>query len=295
VLYAASNLGSMLALVSYPLLLEPRLPLAGQSRLWSAGYLLFGALIAACAAWTWRRSPGEERRPQPAADRSTPEGSGGPAGRGTAGERGADAARDGICAARALRWTALAFVPSSLLLGVTTYFTTDIAAIPLFWVVPLVVYLATFVIAFSGRLRGLRDEIRVWLPVLVLWLSFSMLIRLSPEIWVGIPLHLGTFFLAALLCHGELASSRPPPRHLTAFYYHPAGPIGQVFTSLVRPRPRDRVALVGLGRERPPRAGSSWRGGRKTWGRWRAIDAGGRSRSGPAWSGPTTSRTRCGC
>ena len=144
-LYAASNLGSMLALLSYPALIEPRLRLrdAGwlaQTRLWTLGYLLLAVLIVLCAVVAVRRSaartaaapdaggmaPAPRRRPRP------------PSGAEPAPTIG-----------RRLYWVALAFAPSSLLLGVTTYVTTDIAALPLLWVLPLAIYLLSFIIAFG--------------------------------------------------------------------------------------------------------------------------------------------------
>ena len=119
-LYAASNLGSMLGLLGYPVLLEPRLRLSEQSRLWSGGYLLLLAFTLACAVLLWRS-------PVPAlADPS----------------RGRSI---GVTAGRRLRWVLLALVPSSLMLSVTTFISADVEAIPLLWVIPLAIYLLTFV------------------------------------------------------------------------------------------------------------------------------------------------------
>ena len=139
-LYAASNLGSMLALLGYPTLIEPRLHLRGdgwltQTRLWSFGYVALAVLIACCVLTLWRRA-------------SEPV--------GAEPERGAETGappEPPPSWTRYLRWIALAFVPSSLLLGATTYITTDLAAVPLLWVLPLVIYLLTFILAF-GRWPG---------------------------------------------------------------------------------------------------------------------------------------------
>jgi SAM-dependent methyltransferase len=224
-LYAASNVGSMLALLGYPTLVEPHLRLQDQSLVWTGAYGLLVALIAACAAWTWRagraRSAAAASGAAAAASAASPVVEAG--GEPTALER--------------LRWTALAFVPSSLMLGVTTYLTTDIAAIPLFWVVPLALYLATFIIAFSGAFSGLRSELRMWLPVLTLWLLFTILLRASLQPTLEIPLHLAVFFLAALACHSELARRRPSARHLTEFYLWMSfgGVLGGIFNVLVAP------------------------------------------------------------
>jgi hypothetical protein len=230
-LYAASNVGSMLALLGYPLLVEPHLRLQQQSRLWAIAYALLVVLIVLCAFWTLRSVRAAGSAPADAGnDMST--------ARQTTGNEGE--ARPEVPAPtprERLRWTALAFVPSSLMLGVTTYLTTDIAAIPLFWVVPLALYLATFILAFSGALRGLVAELRVWLPVLALWLLFVTLIGAGFQPWLGIPLHLVTFFVAALLCHVELARRRPAARHLTEFYLWMSfgGVLGGIFNVLVAP------------------------------------------------------------
>src|SRR6476659_2593859 len=136
-LYAASNAGSFLGLLAFPTVLEPTLRLGQQSRLWSIGYVLAAGLTWVCVAYVIRharrdvQAPADELHPTPRAD------VGAPVGRAAPGPFDR------------LRWVALAFVPSSLLLGVTTYLTTDVAAVPLLWVVPLALYLLTFVIVFS--------------------------------------------------------------------------------------------------------------------------------------------------
>jgi hypothetical protein len=127
-LYAASNLGSLVGLFAYPFLLEPTLTLGDQGRLWAGGYAAFVALTAACAVALWRAPAAKT------ADAPRPEAPAPP-----------------LAWPRRLRWLLLAFVPSSLMLSVTTYLTTDIAAIPLLWVVPLALYLLTFVLAFGRR------------------------------------------------------------------------------------------------------------------------------------------------
>ncbi len=224
-LYGASNLGSMLALLGYPILMEPNLTLARQSTLWAVAYGTLAALTMACA-FVVLRAP---RGLSPPVDRST-----------------MDAAPGPPRVSQRLTWVALAFVPSSLLLGVTTYLSTDVAAIPLLWVIPLALYLLTFVLAFSKR------EV---LPIL--WTGRAMrivVVGLVVVICVGavqvifIPLHLLMFFLAAMVCHGELARGRPSVRHLTEFYLAISigGVLGGVFNALVAPVVFDRIVEYPL-------------------------------------------------
>jgi hypothetical protein len=217
-LYAASNAGSLMALLAYPLLIEPWLGLDRQRLVWTAGYAVFAALTVACGALRLLGAA-----PRDVASAAEP-----PA---------APTRRD------AARWMVLAFVPSSLMLGVTQHVTTDVAAVPLFWVVPLAIYLLTYVLAFARR-RIIRVE---FLSVLMVPLTVTVLaISVS---WPGFPvsvilaLHLALLFVAALLCHERLADTRPPACHLTAFYLAVAagGALGGVFNALVAPQVFDRV------------------------------------------------------
>ena len=219
-LYAASNAGSFLGLLAFPILLEPTLRLGQQSTLWSGGYLLAGGLTAICAATVWRTTPvtkGVEAEPVTAAERPS--------------------LRD------RLRWVALSFVPSSLLLGVTTYLTTDVAAVPFLWVLPLAFYLLTFVVVFarSGRTAP-RLHIDVHAVLVTLFVLATFWEKQQRQQW-AYPLHLGLFAITALVLHGELAASRPSPRYLTEFYLWLAfgGALGGVFNALAAPMLFDRV------------------------------------------------------
>jgi hypothetical protein len=249
-LYAASNAGSFLGLLAFPVVLEPTLRLGQQSALWSAGYALAGGLTALCVALVWRRS-----RAQPA--------------RASAGRTGSPAPVEaaGPTAGDRARWVALAFVPSSLLLGVTTYLTTDVAAVPFLWVVPLALYLLTFVVVFA---RTGRTTSRVPVEVHALLVTaFVLVIFWNVDLqqqWVYL-LHLGVFAFTALVLHGELAATRPAPRYLTEFYLWLAfgGALGGAFNALAAPvlfhtvaeyvpmvvlacflRPSRRVRVTGL-------------------------------------------------
>ena len=220
-LYAASNLGSMLALLGYPTLVEPRLPLHGpgwltQTTLWSAGYGVLAALTALCALALWWKPA---RAGPPAAEAADAPAEPAPGWR------------------RRVHWIALAFVPSSLLLGATTYITTDLAAVPLLWVLPLAIYLLTFILAFGRWPRVLhRVVVAITLP-LVLLVIFLMVASLPERIWVTVLWHFGLLFVLALACHGALALDRPAPRHLTAFYLliSVGGALGGLFNALLAP------------------------------------------------------------
>jgi spermidine synthase len=221
-LYAASNLGSMLSLLAYPVLVEPYLELGTQSRLWAGGYLLLVVLVAACAAGV-RRVPAGAAPPVPAAGGIEPIAGGAAGGPPTAGRRA--------------RWVVLSFVPSSLMLGVTTYLSTDIAAIPLLWVIPLAIYLLTFIIVFARRpLVPHRLAVEA-LPVVMLPLVLVIASRATGPLALVLPVHPLALFVVALVCHGELARDRPPAGHLTEFYLwlSVGGVLGGIFAALVAP------------------------------------------------------------
>ncbi len=223
-LYAASNLGSMLALLGYPTLIEPRLHLRGegwltQTRLWSLGYLALALLIALCMLALWRRGPAApDGKPDQSAMAETPP-------------------EPPPSWAQYLRWIALAFVPSSLMIGATTYVTTDIAAVPLLWVMPLAIYLLSFILAF-GRWPAVlhRLVVAATIPV-VLVVFFLILSGFKQRIWITVLWHFLLLFLVALACHGELALTRPSSRHLTQFYLliSVGGVLGGLFNALVAP------------------------------------------------------------
>jgi spermidine synthase len=220
-LYAASNLGSMLALVSYPLLVEPYLRLSAQTWLWAAGYGLLVLLIGACG-FLVRGSAGEARTPVLAGGSDPPV---------------AEPPDAPLTAARRLRWVLLSAVPSSLMLGVTTYLSTDIAAIPLLWVIPLALYLLTFIIVFARR-PPIPHSIAVeLLPLVMLPLVLVLASRATGPLALVLPVHPLALFVVALVCHGELARDRPAARHLTGFFLWMSlgGVVGGAFTALLAP------------------------------------------------------------
>lgn len=217
-LYVASNAGSLAGLIGYLVILEPRLTLGEQSRTIEWGYVALVILTSVCAIMAWRASGGG--RADPVRD-ATEEPS---------------SILSPIPTMRVLRWLGLAFVPSSLMLGVTTYITTDIAAVPLLWAIPLTLYLLTLMLAFARR---------PLMPYIVLLRAMPMLVLVQTAILgkVAMPMpwqpmfHLVTFFTVAMVCHTQLAHDRPPVQNLTRFYLVLAtgGALGGVFNAMIAP------------------------------------------------------------
>jgi spermidine synthase len=208
-LYAASNVGSFLALLAYPFLIEPFTRLPQQTMGWTVGFYALIVLIALCGVFLLRS---RDALPDIATDAAAP-----------------PTFRD------ALIWIALAAVPSALLIAITAHISTDVAAAPFLWVVPLALYLATFVIAFQSRPILPHRFVTFIAPVAVIMLVVSLALGSADQIIVLIALNLAGFFILALMCHGELARRRPPARYLTSFYLYLSlgGVVGGIFAGLV--------------------------------------------------------------
>lgn len=215
-LYAASNLGSFIALLAYPLAVEPTLRLKDQARLWTIGYAVLVALSFACAAVVWRRSASAT---------------------GRASALDASASAEPVAWARRGRWVALAFIPSSLLLAVTNYISTDVASVPLLWIVPLSVYLLTFVVAFNPKLARVRAVATRLMPLMVVMLALVLMAEVTTPLTLVIPLHVVAFLTIALVSHADLAHDRPSSARLTEFYFWIAfgGMLGGLFNALLAP------------------------------------------------------------
>ena len=243
-LYAASNAGSIAALLSYPLLIEPAFRLGQQCAGWSTGYGALAALTLACAVVSWRASH-EPSKPEHALYMDTPAVMAFPAP--TAIEPDGYAASvtvrrethavPALTWSRRLKWLGLSAAPSSLMLGVTTYLSTDIAAVPLLWVIPLFLYLVTFIVAFSITSSRVTRAAHRALPFVVVPLIMNLASQTTLSVGFSIPLHLLAFLLTALICHLELATSRPPAQQLTEFYLWMAvgGLVGGIFNTLLAP------------------------------------------------------------
>ena len=245
-LFAASNLGSFGGLLAYPLVIEPNMSLVDQRDWWSGGFVVFALLAGSCAVAAARGAGRTRAHIRGADDKSEQY----PLGRG-----------------RILRWIGLAFLPSSLMLGVTAHLSTDVAAIPMLWVVPLAIYLATFVLAFNRTSRTVpvlitRGAIAAGFVAIVTSLSNG-----AVPIAALIAVNLVMLALVGYAAHARLAADRPPVERLTTYYLVIAlgGALGGLLNGLIAPTAFDWVLeyplalaalpllMLGLGRDR-----SSW-------------------------------------
>src|SRR6266700_5758089 len=247
-LYASSNIGSFLALLSYPFLLEPMFTLHTQNRLWTGGYGVLIVLIAACGVLLLR-SP-----KLAVVDAQTEE---------------ANAPAPSVVTR--LRWIFLAAVPSGLLIAVTAHISTDVAAAPLLWVLPLSLYLLTWVVVFQSRPLLPHKWMVMLQPVAIAGVIVLLAVGGEQNLLLTLGGHQLCFFVIAMACHGELARTRPAAKYLTGFYVALSfgGMVGGLFAGLIAPYAFSWIAeypiLLALaalcrppgGRERFPRW-SSW-------------------------------------
>lgn len=224
-LYVLSNIGSLLALISYPIFFEPNLTLQTQAYLWSAGYVLFAIGSAYLAPKTWRRvqadnaksiadsPPGEDQRPS---------------------------------IRMHVLWIGLAACASTLLISVTSQITQEVAVIPFLWILPLTIYLLTFILAFSEGPWYSRQLYLIVYFVLA-FASVWMLVKYPPlDIITQVVIYLLLLFICCMICHTELFKLRPHPRFLPSFYLMIAvgGAVGGVFVTFARHPNRARTATT---------------------------------------------------
>lgn len=225
-LFAVSNLASLVALIGYPVLVEPHLSNGQQVRAWS---WLFAAFAVLCAGLAWGAVRVAPKALRPAAD------DGGDAGPGRV---------------EAAFWLALSATGSVMLLAITNHITQNIASIPLLWLVPLTLYLLTFILCFEGR--GLYRSEWVW-PATLAWIAGMAWLLLDPARQHDLYLQLGVFlsglFVVCMFCHGELYRRRPASEHLTAFYLTVAlgGALGGLFVAVVAPLTLSDYRETGIG------------------------------------------------
>jgi spermidine synthase len=210
-LYAASNIGSLLALFAYPFVAEPLSTLSFQVDIWRYGYYLLIVLIALCGAFVFTRNVKGELRA---------------------------ATTEGAPTMRTMSyWVALAFVPSALMVAVTTHVTTDVAAAPFLWVLPLSLYLITFILVFSERTFIPKELLLKVQPVLMALVALTLALDIRTWLTVDVALHLLFFFVTGMICHGQLSATRPAAAYLTRFYFCMSlgGVLGGIFSGLLAP------------------------------------------------------------
>ncbi|MGH1349535.1 MAG: spermidine synthase [Methyloligellaceae bacterium] len=212
-LYGASNFGSLLALLCYPVLLEPNLRLNEQSMAWSSGFIVLTILVGLSAMLIWNN------------------------GRAVQKTQETETKTEDFGWVRRISWVLLAFIPSALLVAVTNHITTDVAAAPFMWIAPLSLYLITFIITFQ-RKPILSQKLMVLVqPFLIGGLLASILFPISKFWLVFLCIHLLAFFVTAMVCHGRLVELRPKAKDLTEFYLWMSfgGMLGGLFAGLVAP------------------------------------------------------------
>ncbi len=247
-LYASSNIGSFLALLSYPVLLEPMFTLRTQNLIWSSLYGVLILLIASCGALLLR-SPAN-----------------------VVVERSDDADAPAPPWALRLRWIFLAAVPSGLLIAVTAHISTDVAAAPLLWVLPLSLYLLTWVLVFQSRPLLPHKWVLMLQPLAISGVIVLLAVGGEQNLLLTLGGHQLCFFVIAMACHGELARTRPAAKYLTGFYVALSfgGMLGGLFAGLIAPHTFSWIAeypiLLALAALcRPPADERMPRWSRWTW------------------------------
>jgi spermidine synthase len=222
-LYALSNIGSLLALLSYPVFFEVKFTRLVQANLWSAGFVVFAALCGYCAWLSWRQAAAPM---SPVAATADPD--------------AADplvAALEAPSATDKLLWVTLPAIASVLLLATTNKLCQDVAVIPFLWVLPLSLYLLSFVICFDHA-RWYNRPVFGALLAIGLVVVFQLLASGNgAPLWLQVTGYTGALFVACMFCHGELYQLKPLPRHLTGYYLaiSAGGALGGILVALVAP------------------------------------------------------------
>lgn len=216
-LYGASNLGSMAALFCYPTIIEPLYSLDEQSRIWMFGYFALIGFTLLCALLIWKNAANYKQKIS-----------------------AVKAQIEKITNKQRFYWIMLSAIPSSLMLGVTTYITTDIATVPLLWIVPFALYVGTFIIVFA-RKKIISENLVMGLSgisillLIIQMMAFKETFTITPLALVA--LHIFIFFTVTLSCHFDLAKSKPQTENLTEFYFFMSlgGVIGGFINAIIAP------------------------------------------------------------
>ncbi len=215
-LYSLSNLGSLLGLLSYPLLVEPMLHLRTQAWLWSIGYLLFAVLCVAVAPWKIPADAFSTGKPQHQMEESL-------------------SVRPTL--SRQLLWVSLAACGSAMLLAATNVISQEVAVFPFLWVLPLCLYLVSFIVCFEYPSLYRRGLFHIFFALTAFLAAISLFFSAAMPLAVGLLVYLASMFATCMVCHGEIVLSRPAPRHVTRFYLciSLGGAIGGIFVSVIAP------------------------------------------------------------
>ena len=226
-LFAVSNFASLLALIAYPLLVEPFLGSREQVVWWSVLFAIFALLCSGLAWSVSSKQPTEEINEK---------------------ENSSPPHRNEY-----LLWLALSATGSVMLLAVTNHVTQNVAAIPLLWLAPLTLYLLTFILAFEGGMLGFNlYRVEIFWSVVLVWLAGMAWLLVDAkyqfDLWIQIGMYLSGLFVACMFCHGELYRARPAARHLTAFYLtiSAGGAIGGLLVAVVAPLAFNAYYELGL-------------------------------------------------
>jgi hypothetical protein len=213
-LYALSNVGSLLALISYPFYFETQFTRKAQAQFWSWGLVFYAVCCAFCAYRLWRQSPGDNRLEE---------------------ETSADSAPPGL--GRRVLWMCLPAAASILLLAVTNKMCQDVAVIPFLWVLPLALYLLSFIISFDSPRWYSRFYYTLALVGAMIAVCIALFEGTDMPIVRQVVIYSATLFVGCMICHGELYHLKPHPKHLTSFYLMIAagGAVGGLFVALIAP------------------------------------------------------------
>ncbi|HLJ15492.1 MAG TPA: fused MFS/spermidine synthase, partial [Bryobacteraceae bacterium] len=225
-LFALSNFGSLLALIGYPVLIEPRMATRAQDIWWSVAFAVF-AVLCGVTAWMGRR----EAVPQEEPPQESP-------------KESMDADRRAVPPSQNITWIALAAGGSMLLLATTNQLTQNVAAVPFLWILPLALYLVTFILCFESSRWYKRGLLLRLLAVALGSVGYAIYdIQVGEALLVAVPVFALGLFVGCMFCHGELSARKPAAKHLTSFYLTIAlgGAIGGIAMGLIAPHVLDGV------------------------------------------------------
>lgn len=226
-LYAASNTGSLIALLGYPVLFEPWFDLHRQVSIWNTGYAIMCLLLGICSLLPGSFTKGSRDSETTDCEANHAETTSFPSG----------TTAQTPDKSRIAKWLLWSFLPSSLVLGITSHITTDIAAVPLIWIIPLALYLLTFILAFRKGRKWISTDFSYAAIGFFIFNLFVFRFRIQNPAWLIIFFNISVLFFVCLIFHFKLAEDRPPPRYLTSYFLwiSVGGMLGGIFNGLAAP------------------------------------------------------------